>query len=111
MLEVVDPLEARQLLERQFNAGASTWPPPPRRLARIGKRMTPVSLRPHLRIALTNLLRARERSRAPRLASARPLRLQLGSAGTPKAGWVNIDLVGAMAPDLSWNLVRPLPFR
>jgi len=37
------------------------------------------------------------------------LRVHLGSGDRPKAGWVNVDLLGHRV-DLAWNLNRPLPF-
>jgi predicted SAM-dependent methyltransferase len=46
--------------------------------------------------------------RAKRLATGRPLRLNLGSGLRPRAGWVNVDL--SEQSDLPLDLRRPLPF-
>ena len=45
---------------------------------------------------------------AARYASARDLRLQLGSGGQPKDGWINVDLF--TTADLQLDLREPLPF-
>src|SRR5262245_50172999 len=83
-------------------------PPAAKTVKRVVRRVVPPSLRPHVAIAVTDLVRMRERRRATALVAS-PLRLHLGSAASPKDGWVNIDLVGHEA-DLAWNLRRPLPF-
>jgi predicted SAM-dependent methyltransferase len=45
---------------------------------------------------------------AARYASARDLRIQLGSGGQPKEGWVNVDLFASA--DVHLDLREPLPF-
>jgi SAM-dependent methyltransferase len=79
-------------------------------LRRLVKRLLPARVRPGVRHAATDLLILRERLRACKLARRVPLRLHLGSGRSPKAGWVNIDLLGEPV-DLAWNLERPLPFK
>ncbi len=66
-------------------------------------------MRPFAARIATDALRPRERRRAQSL-TATPLRLHLGSAGSVKEGWVNVDLAGHPT-ELAWNLLRPLPFQ
>jgi SAM-dependent methyltransferase len=79
------------------------------RTKRLVKRVLPPSARTSLNVRLTDALRLRSRARASRLSGQRPLKLHLGSAHSPKPGWVNVDLI-AYPSDLPWNLRRPLPF-
>jgi SAM-dependent methyltransferase len=49
------------------------------------------------------------RRRAASLCTRSPLRLHLGSGRFPKAGWVNIDLVGVPV-EVPWDLTEGIPF-
>jgi predicted SAM-dependent methyltransferase len=64
-----------------------------------------------LRLLATALVLPRERVRAHRFGQkSTSLRLHVGSGKSPKAGWVNIDVLGHPV-DLAWNIQRGLPFR
>jgi predicted SAM-dependent methyltransferase len=76
---------------------------------RIVHTIVPPANRLRLRRLLTKSMTLQARSRASRLATRTPLRLNLGSSTSHLAGWVNVDLVGDGA-DLTWDLSRPLPF-
>ena len=77
---------------------------------RLLRRVTPFGLRQAAKVHGTALLAPVERRKAGRLLTeVRPLRLHLGAGTHRPLGWVNVDVVG-MAPDLAWNLRRPLPF-
>ncbi len=88
----------------------SSGPAAPLRLGRrVVHRTIPTSRRLGLRRLLTRVVGPRERYRAKQLATAAPLRLNLGCATSPLDGWINVDLVGD-GPDLAWDLDSPLPF-
>jgi predicted SAM-dependent methyltransferase len=78
-------------------------------LTRTWRRMIPTSIRTRVRCILTDALSLRERRNARMLMRNPHLRVHLGSGDRPKAGWVNVDLLGHRV-DLAWNLNRPLPF-
>lgn len=60
---------------------------------------------------LTTAVLPIQRRRAALLASRRPLRLHLGSAGNRLGGWVNIDLLRpGRRLELYWDLRRGIPF-
>jgi predicted SAM-dependent methyltransferase len=81
-----------------------------RPLRRAVKRLFPARARTTLAVAITDAVRVLPARRARRLAQTwQPVLVQLGSGRTPKPGWINIDLAGKGA-DVSWNLLRPLPF-
>ena len=80
---------------------------------RMLKSLTTVGLRRSIR-AVARELRLARRHRAGlrnarRFRSAKGLRLQLGSGGQPKAGWVNIDLLNPTA-DVALDLREDFPF-
>jgi predicted SAM-dependent methyltransferase len=78
-------------------------------IVRLGRQIVPRRFQFRSRLLATDLLVARERRRAARLASRRPLLLHPGCQKVRKEGWINIDLAG-FPVDLAWNLLRPLPF-
>ncbi len=103
----------RTVLERYLHGpitvtGNEGYPPLPP-LSRVAGALVPEAVAPTLRRMLTDLLRPWARRRAARLRHRSPLLLHLGSGRFPKAGWVNIDLVGVPV-DLPWNLAGGIPF-
>ena len=75
--------------------------------------LQPSNLRGYLRAMLDEYRNRNRRKRAllmvnPLLASHRPLRLELGSGGFGRDGWIGIDLCSDA--DLQWDLREPLPF-
>lgn len=89
-------------------AGGEIYPPLPP-LSALARVLLPAATAPALRGALTDLLRPWARRRAAAIRARSPLLLHLGSGRFPKAGWVNIDLIGVPA-DVPWNLARGIPF-
>lgn len=85
--------------------------PPLSPLSELARRLAPPALAgaPDVRRMLTDLLRPWARRRATALRGQTPLLLHLGSGRFPKAGWVNIDLIGVPV-DVPWNLARGIPF-
>ena len=101
--------EAHDTLLRYLDETRVVLKTPDPFLKRIARRLVPAPLRPVVRRAATDLFILREQRRAVEIARRIPLQLHLGSARSPKAGWVNIDLLGDPV-DFVWNLARPLPF-
>jgi predicted SAM-dependent methyltransferase len=88
------------------------WSPPlaDRPIKRLVKRLLPASVRPVIVLAATDAVRPFAVRRARRLVTERqPALVQLGSGRRPKAGWINVDVVGNDA-DVPLNLSRSLPF-
>jgi len=103
------PSEARLALLR-YAAGVGATAGPADSVARRAARLVlPRPLRAPARRFLTDAVEIRERRKVATLASRYPLQFHLGSGGTPKSGWVNVDLVGDPV-DLAWNCERRLPF-
>lgn len=106
----------REMLESYFQASAARdrqlrrRKPTDQRARVIVKHIVPMGFRGTARMILTDLTRSRERRKAAVIARQPSIRLHLGSGGEPKAGWVNIDLVGDPV-DVAWNLASPLPFQ
>jgi predicted SAM-dependent methyltransferase len=74
-------------------------------LLKLGKSVLPPSVRLHLRLIVTDLLRWRERKRSANLSY--PLRLHLGSGLERKPGWTNVDIFDY--GDIALNLTRRIP--
>ena len=81
-------------------------------LLRVARRVAPESARPSLGRALEELrlalLHETECARAARYARHTPLRLNLGSGASPRAGFVNVDR--DPRADLHLDVRRGLPF-
>jgi predicted SAM-dependent methyltransferase len=108
--ESTDPVQdARDRLARYLAAAPRGTYSSDAPLKRLTKRLIPLSLRNEVQRRLTDMVRVQSRATARRLARRRPLQLHLGSATTPREGWVNIDMFGHPV-DLAWNLNHPLPF-
>jgi predicted SAM-dependent methyltransferase len=108
--EAADKAEARTLVETYLARRQADRSPAPAPLVwRVGRRVVPQRFRLESRVAATAAVAPRARRRAAKLAGGRPLRLHLGSGPARKDGWVNVDLVGDDV-DLSWNILKPLPF-
>lgn len=114
------PVDSPAAAERVLLAYLESWESHPARLTdprpdqpivvKVGRKLVPRRFQFGSRLLMTNALVARERRRAAPLASRTPLLLHPGSQKVRKQGWVNIDLAG-FPTDLTWNLLRPLPFR
>lgn len=89
--------------------GARTPAPAPL-VRRVGRRVVPQRFRLKSRVAATAAASRRAIRRAGELAGGGSLRLHLGSGPARKDGWINVDLVGDEV-DLTWNILRPLPFQ
>ena len=108
-MRVSDTARAQREELMAYLARRPTEPlPAEHRLKRLARRVVPAKVRPFAARTVTDALRPRERRRAQGLTAA-PLRLHLGSAGSVKQGWVNVDFAGHPT-ELAWNLLRPLPF-
>ncbi|HVD25145.1 MAG TPA: methyltransferase domain-containing protein [Gaiellaceae bacterium] len=108
--EAAEPAEARALVESYLaRRRADRAPAPAPLVRRVGRRVVPQRFRLQSRVAATAATSQRARRRAAELAGAGAVRLHLGSGPVRKDGWVNIDLVGDDV-DLSWNILKPLPF-
>ena len=103
------PSEARSVILRYVHRVAATPGPADSVARRAARLVLPQPLRLPLRRFLTDAVRIRERRKVSTLTSRDPLQFHLGSGGTPKSGWVNIDLVGDPV-NLAWNCERRLPF-
>lgn len=100
LLRYLDQLRARE----QANYRATG-------LTAFARSLVPASLRPALKSRLTHLAMPGTRRQAGRLlASGQAIKLHLGCGEIKRAGWANVDLVGAGAADFIWDLREPLPF-
>jgi len=104
------PEEARALVESYLaRRKANRTPAPAPLVRRVGRWVVPQRFRLQTRVAATTATAPRSRRTAEAIADDDPLRLHLGSGPARKDGWVNVDLVGDDV-DLTWNILKPLPF-
>jgi predicted SAM-dependent methyltransferase len=73
------------------------------------RRLSSPSLREWAKLQGTTLLSPVERRKARRVASAKPVRLNLGSGPMRTPGWVSVDILG-MNADLTWDIRNGIPF-
>jgi SAM-dependent methyltransferase len=104
-----DRIALERYLRRPVTVTGNDGYPPLPPLSGLARTLAPPAAAPVLRRMLTDMVRPWARCRAAALCARSPLRLHLGSGRFPKAGWVNIDLLGAPV-DLPWNLAAGIPF-